>query len=156
MVQNKKLCLLCSISQESYIMIFIHGTHVWNDNTSSSFFHFSKFWFFGLLGGKRAKNSPKWQKVCLLCSISQERYIIWSSFAVHKCKMIVSVGTFFYFFKILIFWVVRRVKGQKWPKMTKNCPLFFIFQEPYIISWFMVHICKRIISPGVFDIFSKL
>ena len=27
---------------------------------------------------------------------------------------------FFMFFKILIFWVIRRVKGQKWSKMTKN------------------------------------
>ena len=41
-------------------------------------------------------------------------------------------------------------KGKKWPKMTKkNCLLHFISQEPYIIwSWFMVHMCKRIIFPG--------
>ena len=31
-----------------------------------------------------------------------------------------------------------------------------ISQEPYIIwSWFVVHMCKRIISPGVFYIFPK-
>ena len=38
----------------------------------------------------------------------------------------------------------------------KNCPSHFISQEPYIIwSWFMVFMCKRIISPGIFYIFSK-
>ena len=36
------------------------------------------------------------------------------------------------------------------------CPLYSIFQEPYIIWWlFMVHMCKMIISPGVFFMFSK-
>ena len=31
-----------------------------------------------------------------------------------------------------------------------------ISQEPYIIwSWFVLHMCKRIISPGVFYIFPK-
>ena len=28
----------------------------------SVFSIFSKFWYLGLLGGKRAKNGPKWQK----------------------------------------------------------------------------------------------
>ena len=69
----------------------------------------------------------------------------------------ISPGAFFYFFKILIFWVVRMVKGQKMAQNDKkNCPSHFISQEPYIIwSWFMVFMCKRIISPGIFYIFSK-
>ena len=33
---------------------------------------------------------------------------------------------FFHFFKILISWVVKGVKGQKWPKMTKNSVVFHI------------------------------
>ena len=74
------------------------------------FFTFSKFWFSGLLGGwkckkwskmranyvfhapylRNHKNSSKWQKFCLSCSISQEPYIIWSRFVVLKFKMIIS------------------------------------------------------------------
>ena len=57
--------------------------------------------------------------------------------------MIISLGVFFFFFhffKILIFWVVRGVKGQKTVQNDKK-------QEPYMI-WlsFMVHMCKMIIS----------
>ena len=41
---------------------------------------------------------------------------------------------FFYFFKILIFWVVRRVKGQKMVQNDKKlCSSRSISQEPYII-----------------------
>ena len=58
-------------------------------------------------------------------------YIIWSLFVVHMCKRIISPGFFFYyhyyFLKVLIFWVVRRVKGQKWPKMTKNSVLCTLY-----------------------------
>ena len=73
-----------------------------------------------------------------------------------KFKMIRHFLNFFS--KFLCFWVVKRVKGQK---MTQNykklCPLQFISQEPYIIwSWFMVHMCKRIISLGVFYIFFQI
>ena len=64
------------------------------------------------------------------------------------------------FFLLYIFGFSRqlgREKGKKWPQMTKTfCPLHFIYQEPYII-WlsFMVHLCKMMISPGVFFNFSQ-
>ena len=49
------------------------------------FFIYLKFWFFGQLGVKRAKNSPRWQKkFCFLHFISQEPDIIWLSFMVHN------------------------------------------------------------------------
>ena len=42
-------------------------------------------------------------------------------------------------------------KGKKWPKMTKKLSFALTSQEPYITwSWSMVHMCKKIISPGVF------
>ena len=67
-----------------------------------------------------SKNSPKWQKLCLLHFISLEPYIIWSSLVVHKCKMIISPG-FFFFFSFSKFWVFR-LSGwsncKKWPIMT--------------------------------------
>ena len=66
----------------------------------------------------------------LLCLIIfQKPYIIWSSFMVLMCKSIIHPDIiYFHFFKVLIFWIIREegggVKGQKWPKMTKNsvCP----------------------------------
>ena len=64
---------------------------------------------------------------------------------------------FFHFFKILIFQIVRWIKGQKMAQNHKKFyPLCLISQEPYIIwSSFMVHFYKTIISPGVFYIFLK-
>ena len=58
---------------------------------------------------------------------------------------------FFHFFKILIFGLLGGYKGKKWSRMTKNCLLDSISQEPYII-WllFMLQMCKMIISPGTF------
>ena len=97
-------------------------------------------------------------KNCPSCFISQEPYIIWMSFMVHLCKMIISPGVFFIFFKIMIFSVVRRVKGQKMNQNDKKFyPSCLISQEPCII-WmsFMVHLCKMIISRGVFFIFFKI
>ena len=97
----------------------------------------------------------------LSCSMSQEPCIIWLSFIVHMCNMIISPGVFSVFSK---FWFFRLLGGggalKGW-KMVKNdkkvCPLDSISQEPYI-TWvsFMVHMCKMVISPGVFLLFSKL
>ena len=58
---------------------------------------------------------------------------------------------FFHFFKSLIFWVRRGVKGQKTVQNDKKlCLSCTISQEPCII-WlsFLVQMCK-IVSPGVF------
>ena len=95
---------------------------------------FSKFWFFS----KRAKNGPKWEN-CLLNSISQEPHIIWLSFMVGKCKMIISPGFFFHFFKILIFWFVSGIKGKKWPKMTKN----YVCCALYLRNLYLLCTCEK-------------
>ena len=74
------------------------------------------------------------------------------------------VRCFFHFFKILIFWAVR---GQQWTTIspTKGQQIAqkekwqlhlscTISQEQYSIwSWFLIHLCKMIISPGIFLIF---
>ena len=63
---------------------------------------------------------------------------------------------FLHFFKTLIFWFVRAgVKGQKTVhKMTNFVSCTSYLKKTYIISLsFMLHMCKRIISPGVFFIF---
>ena len=56
-----------------------------------------------------------------------------------------------FFFKIFIFWVVSGVIRQKMVQNDKNlCPSRSISLE------LMVDMCKMMISPGVFFIFSKL
>ena len=74
----------------------------------------------------------------------------------NTCKMVTHISRrFFHFFKIVIFWVSRRVNGQKMVQNDKKfCPLHSMSQEPYII-WLscMVHICKMIISSGGFFVF---
>ena len=67
-----------------------------------------------------ANNGWKWQKVCLLHSISEEPYLIWLLFMVHICKMVISSGVFFHFYKILIFQIVRGVKGQNLVQNNKK------------------------------------
>ena len=122
------------------------------------------FDFLGCQWGKRAKNFAKWQKYSVMhhiwgtihhmvCHASYLRNHtlydrhLWYT----KCKMIMSPRFSFPFFKILIFWVVKRVKEQKnSPKWQKY--LIYLKNQPYIIwSSFMVHMCKRIISPGLFN-----
>ena len=123
-----------------------------------SFFILSKFWFSRFLGrgwggggGGRSKGQKiVHKKLCLLHLISKEPYILWLSFMVHKCKLMISPGFFFQNFDF-------SVKGQKMVQNEKRFCLFnTISQEPYII-WlsFVVGKCKMIISPGFFFIFSK-
>ena len=95
------------------------------------------------------------KKFHLLCSISQESYIIWFSFMVFMFKMIIPPGVFFFFFlKILIFWVVTGQKGQKMEQNDdKFCLSCLISQEPYII-WPLFVVLKDNTS-RCFSIFSK-
>ena len=78
-------------------------------------FFFSSFQNFDFSGcpGKGQKMAHKDKKFCPLCLISQEPYIIWSSFMAQLCKRIIYLGIFFYFFKILILWVIREGKSAK-------------------------------------------
>ena len=102
-------------------MIFIYGMLFF------IFFKILIFWVVREIKGQKMVQNDK--KFCLL--ISQEPYIIWLSFMVHFCKMIISPGVFFHFFKILIFQVVRGVKGLKLVQNDKKfCPL----HAPYLRS----------------------
>ena len=116
------MCLSRLISQEPYIIWLSFIVHMWkNYNISSCFFHFFKILIFWVVRGVKRKKMTQNEKKILsvTCSISQEPYITWLSFMVHLYKMIISPGVL-NFFKILIFWVVRGVKGQKLSKMKKN------------------------------------
>ena len=153
MVQNdKKFCLSCPISHEPYIiclsfMVCMCKMMIY----PGIFFIFSKFWFSGL---KRVKMVQNNRKVSPLCSISQEPYIIWLSFMMHMCKMIISPGVFFFY--LLQFWFSRSSGGWKcktWPKITKNfvcCTLYFRNHISYDLHLWYTYIYKRIISPVIF------
>ena len=114
------------------------------------------FWVYrGVKEQKMVRND---KKLCLSRSISQEPYIIWLSFVVQMCKMITSPGVFFNF-KILVFQVVKGLKGQKMAQNIENfCLLRLTFQEPYIIWSSLWYTCmyKRIQSPGIFFNFFKI
>ena len=159
-LNGKKFCRSCSISQEPYMIWLSFKVYMCKMVISSgTFFIFAKFCFFWVVKMQKGKkkNSPKWQKILSI--------VLYISGTIPS--MIVIYGTlvwndntsrqFSYFWKILIFWVVR---GVKWQKMFQNDKkfhlLYSISQEPYMI-WlsFMVYVCKMIISPGMFFIFAK-
>ena len=106
---------------------------------------------------KGEKNGLKWQKICLSHSIYQQAYIIWLWFLVHKCKMMKSSDAFFIFSK-LWFSGLLGGEGVKGHKMDQNDKKFShsVSQEPYLI-WvcFLVDMCKMVVSPALFFIFSK-
>ena len=59
-------------------------------------------------------------------TISQNQYSIWSWVLVHLCKMMISPGVFFIFFKFLVFHAVRGVKGQKMAQDNKKTCLAYL------------------------------
>ena len=87
--------------------------------------------------------------------ISQEPCIIWLPFMVEMCRVIISRGVFFNV-EILIFQVLRGLKGKEWPKMTKIsvcCTLYFRNHLSYDLHLWCTGIYKRIVSPGIFSFF---
>ena len=114
--------------------------HMFEIISPGVFFSLSKFWFSGLLGHKREKKDPKWQKILsITLNISGTIHHV-------IVKVRISPGGFFIFFKILIFWVVMEVKVQKMLQNGKKfCPTCSVSQDSYIIwSSFMLHLCKMI------------
>ena len=79
----------------------------------------------------------------------QESYIIWLSFMVHMCKMIISSGIFFIFFLNLIF-SERAKNGLKWQKCLSIAPYISrtIYHDLHL--WY-----TNIIPWGAFFIFLK-
>ena len=78
------------------------------------FFIFVKFCVFWVLRGiKGQKTVQNDKKFCPSCSVSQEPYMIWLSFKVYMCKMVISSGKFFISAKVCFFGVVKMQKGKK-------------------------------------------
>ena len=116
---NKKFCLLRLVFQEPYIIWSSFLMHMYVQKNSifwHSFLFFSKFWFWGSLGGWGMVKGEKWPKkaknyVCLtlyLRNCTSYDCDLWSIFV--KWRYLKQI---FSFFKIFIFGVFGGVKGQK-------------------------------------------
>ena len=116
----------------------------------SSFFYFFKVLIFQVVSGVKGQKVAQNDKIfCLSWLISHH-------IVVHNCKMIISSGIFFVFFKILKFSFVRMVKGQKMPKMTKLFHSLYLRNHiSYDLHLYMLQMCERIIFAGVFCAFVK-
>ena len=96
------------------------GTHVWNDDITKCFFQFFKILIFRVVRGvKGQKTVQNDKKLCSSYFISQKPYIIWMSFMVHMCKMIISPAVFFIFSKCWFFRVLRGKSAKNGPKWQK-------------------------------------
>ena len=102
-------------------MIVIYGTPVQNDNIFRCFFHFLKILIFWVQRG-----------VKLCCAPYLRNHISYDCHLWCKCEMIISPGVFFNF-KILIFQIVRDLKGKKVAQNDKNLSVARSFQEAYVI-----------------------
>ena len=129
MVQNNKtFCLSYSVSQKPYIIWLPFMVHMCKVIISpGGFFIFSKFWFSGSIGkeGWGVKGRKTVQKT--------KNYVCDTPYLRNHTSYDFNV-------KILIFQVVKGLKGQKMAQSDKNlCLLYLIFEEPYI-KWssFMV------------------
>ena len=106
----------------------------------------------------------KGQKMAPVCRTLSYYYgnLLWSPYLylwyICMYKKITSPGIFKIFFKILIFGIIRgEVKGQKTAQNdNKFCLSHSMSQELYIMwLWFLVHMCKMMISAANFFHFSK-
>ena len=121
---NKKFCLLRSVSQELYTMWLSFMVHMCKIISLQAllllllfllfFFHFLKILILGIarwvIGQKMAQNDKKF---CLSHSIPQEPCIIYDCDFWYAWVKWWYIQQFYHFFKILVFGVFRGVKGQK-------------------------------------------
>ena len=123
------------------------------------FFLFVTILIFQVFRGVKVQNmAQNNKKFCLLHLIFQEPYIIWSSSMIHIYLWKDNISSnFFSFFLNFDFWDHGNLKRQKMAQNYKTfCLSHFVSQEPYIIwLWSLVHMCKMMISPALFFIFSK-
>ena len=95
-----KLHMSCIVSQEQCSIWSWFLVHLCKMISPCAFFISSKFWFFRLLEGERAKNGPKWQNimsVVLHISGTIHHMIVMLSFMVHMCKIIIISPAVFSF-----------------------------------------------------------
>ena len=106
-------------SQEPYIMSLSFMVQM----CKMMFFQCWNFNFPGFQEVQMAKNARKWWKFLHLLYLSN--HILYDLHSCYKfmCKRIISLGTCFIFFKILIFGIIRESgkSAKNGPKWQKNC-----------------------------------
>ena len=107
---KKIMCCTPYLKKHSSNMIFIYGTHVGNDNIYGHFFNFFKILIFWVVRGRGVKGRKlsKMRKNCVWCTPYLKKH---TSYDFHLWYTSVYLWAVFWFFKILTFWVVRRVGG---------------------------------------------
>ena len=120
---------------------------VWNYDNSSCFFHCFEILIFWIVSG------VKGQKMVHISGTLHHMIVM---YGVHVLNGNISR---YFFFIVSKSWFSRLWGGERAkndPKWQKNMSVTSYISGPYVIwSSFMVHICKRIISPYIFFIFSK-
>ena len=121
---------------------------------------FQIFWVVRVEGGgvKMVKMAQNYKILSVVFYISRTVHHIWLSIMIHICKVIISPDICFHFFKKKFFLLVRRIKRQKMAQNYKILSVVFYISRTVHHIWLsiMIHICKMIISPGIFFIFSKI
>ena len=121
---------------------------------------FQIFWVVRVEGGgvKMVKMAQNYKILSVVFYISRTVHHIWLSIMIHICKVIISPDICFHFFKKIFFLLVRRIKRQKMAQNYKILSVVFYISRTVHHIWLsiMIHICKMIISPGIFFIFSKI
>ena len=124
----------------------------WNKDLEISSF------YTGVVGVKKEQNIVQNnKKFCPLGLLYQEPYIMWLSFILHMCVMIISPDNF----SISKFWFFRLLgwKGKKLSKMAKASvfhTLYFRNHISYDLHLWYTCMYKKIISPDLFCIFFKI
>ena len=103
---KKILFVVVNVLRTIHHMIALYWTSVSNDNYSRVSFHFFKIFIIRV--ARWVKVQKRVQNYYPSCSISQESCIIWFSFMVLMCKLIISPGMFFSFSK---FWFFGLLEG---------------------------------------------
>ena len=156
MVQNdKKLCLLHFISQEPCIMWLLSLVHICKMIISSGvLFIFPKFWFSRSIGGQKGKKWSRMTKNYVCCTPYLRNHTSYDCHLWCKCvKLYLQV--FFFYFKILIFWVVMGLKGQKMAQNDKKFCLTLYLRNCTSYDCDFWYTCKMMISSSNFFIFQN-
>ena len=95
---------------------------------SPGFFLVFQNFIFWIMWVKEQKLVQNEKKICLLRSIPEKPYAIWLSFMLNNCKMTIFWSSFFFLFKILIFWVHNPRKEQRTVHNNQN----YVYHAPFL------------------------
>ena len=115
-----------------------------NEDISRCCFQFFKILIFQVFQVRGQETVQNDKKFCQSCFISCEPYIMWLSFMVDLCKMIISAGVFFSFSKFWFSGSIWGLKDKKCSRMTK----YSVCRTPYlrIHTSYDCHLCLKCVK----------